>query len=266
MKPGEKALIKFFKTYKGPYWIMAKLDGISIQDYKDKKGNSDIFTKKQTGMGTSKKHLMKYLIPDKVQKVVPNDTAIRGELVISKTDFEAVKEIDENLKNERSAMSGLVNTDKVDTRIAEKAQYVTYGILNSNTKISDQFETMKEYGFKLVWHKEYDLDELMEHEDIDNDDEEFDENNLNIKAIEANLKDILTEIIQTYEFLADGIVITDNSKAYKHTNENPKYSIAFKMNSTTGMKDAVVEEVIWDPTMYSYLQPVIRIKPVVLSG
>jgi DNA ligase (NAD+) len=260
IKPGEKPLVKYFKTFKGPYMFMDKLDGISLQDYKNPKGHSDLFTKKQTGMGTSKKHLMKYLIPKKVQDVIPNDTSIRGEMVISKTDFELVKEIDPSLKNERSAMSGLVNTDKIDTRIAEKAQFVTYGILNADTKISEQLENLEGYGLTTVWHQEYTLEELMTHDDIDEDDDD------GFKAIEENLKDILTERRSLSEFLADGIVITDNSKAYPHISENPKHSIAFKMNSTVGMKNVVVEEIIWEPTMYSYLQPVVRTKPIILSG
>lgn len=261
MKPGDKALIKFFKVHKGPFMFMDKLDGISLQDYKDSKGNDDLFTKKQTGMGTSKKHLMKYLIPKKRQADVPNNTSIRGEMVISRKDFEDVKKIDPSLKNERSVMSGLVNTDKIDSRIADKAQFVTYGILSADTKIGDQLDSLDKIGFKTVWHKEYTLEELKEHDDIDSDDDPT-----GIKAIEANLKDILAERRAKSEFLTDGLVVTDNSKGYPHTDANPKHSLAFKMNSTTGMKDVIVEEVIWEPTMYSYLQPVVRTKPVILSG
>ena len=40
--------------------------------------------------------------------------------------------------------------------------------------------------------------------------------------------------------------------------------MAFKMN--TGMREAEIEEIIWEPTMYWYLKPVVRIKPVVLAG
>ena len=261
MKPGEKPLARFFKTYPGPYIFMDKLDGVSLQDYKDSKGNDDLFTKKQTGMGTSKKHLMKYLVSKKTQDNVPNDTSIRGELVIAKTDFVEVSKFDPDLKNERSAMTGLVNTDKIDVRIAKKAQFVTYGILNSNEKISDQLESLEEMGFKTVWYKEYTLEELKEHDDVDPEDDPT-----GIKAIEANLKDILTDRQASSEFLADGIVCTDNSKGYQHKADNPKHSLAFKMNSTVGMKNVLVEEVIWEPTMYSYLQPVVITKPVILSG
>jgi NAD-dependent DNA ligase len=66
IKVDDKILTRWFNTYPGNYCIMDKLDGISVQIYKDKNGNIDIFTKKQTNIGTSKKHLLKYLVSDKV--------------------------------------------------------------------------------------------------------------------------------------------------------------------------------------------------------
>ncbi|VBB18429.1 NAD-dependent DNA ligase [Yasminevirus sp. GU-2018] len=272
IKPGEKAFDRWFKSYKGPYMIMDKLDGISVQVYKDDEGNVDLFTKKQTGMGTSKKHLLKYLVDKKVLAKLPKGTAVRGEVVISQEDFKAVQELDPNLKNPRSAMAGLVNTDKIDTRIAEKAQYVTYAVFSPRYKIADQLTKLKAWGFKTVWNREMDADELMgnDEEEDDDDEEEGEEGagarDSKMKAFEEKLKSMLAERRETSEFLIDGLVITDGGKIYEHSDSEPKHSMAFKMNSTTGMKDATIEEVMWEPTMYGYLQPVIRIKPVVLSG
>ena len=84
IKPGEKSLTKWFNDYMGPYIVMDKLDGISMQFNKDDKGNFDLYTKKQTNVGTSKKYLLKHLIPDKILDKIPNNTCIRGELVIAK--------------------------------------------------------------------------------------------------------------------------------------------------------------------------------------
>lgn len=272
IKPGEKTLARWFKTYKGDYMLMDKLDGISMQLYKDKSGNVDIYTKKQTGMGTSKKHLLKYLVEDKILKALPNDTSVRGELVISQEDFEKIKEYDPSLKNPRSAMAGLVNTDKIDTRIAEKAKLVTYGILHPRFTIQEQLEKLKKWGFNVVWNSIMDIDDLIDSandDEVDNNtdnDTDTDDSIGNIVKIENTLKHILGERKEVSDYLIDGIVITDNSKIYPHENEDPKYSMAFKMNSTSNMKDVEVEEVIWDPTMYYFLKPVIRIKPTVVSG
>jgi NAD-dependent DNA ligase len=46
IKPGEKSLSIWFNKYNGPYMVMDKLDGISVQIYKDGDGNIDMFTKK----------------------------------------------------------------------------------------------------------------------------------------------------------------------------------------------------------------------------
>lgn len=271
IKPGEKPLPRWFKSYKGPYIVMDKLDGISVQIYKNDQGEVDLFTKKRTGMGTSKKHMLKYLADKKILDKMPNGTSVRGEVVISRKDFEAVQEFEPDLKNPRSAMAGLMNTDKLDTRIAKKAQFVTYNILYPRYTLSEQQKKLKSWGFKVVWNKKYELSDLEEgndedeQEDEDETDEDTDQDD-KIKAIESNLKTILGERVSKSEFLVDGIVLYDDSEIYEHDDGNPKHAMAFKMNSTTNMKDAIVEEVMWDPTMYGDLRPVVRIKPVVLSG
>lgn len=258
IKPGEKTLERWFKTYKGPYIVMDKLDGISVQIHKDDQGNVDVFTKKQTDIGTSKKHLLKYLVDEKTIENMPKNTSIRGEVVISNTDFEnIVKNVDPDMKNPRSTMAGLINTDKIDTRIAKKAQYVTYAILYPECKLSEQLEKLEKWGFKTVWNEKYDYDDFIDEEDDD----------LTIQQkIEKTLEMVLHNRRNDSEFLIDGLVIADDSKIYKQTDTNPKHAMAFKMNSTTNMKDATVEEIIWEPTMHGYLQPIIKIEPVVLSG
>ena len=78
IKPGEKSLEKWINKYNGPYIVSDKLDGISAQIYKDNDGKIDIFTKKKLDIGTSKKHLLKYLVEEKVLDNIPNDTSVRG--------------------------------------------------------------------------------------------------------------------------------------------------------------------------------------------
>jgi DNA ligase (NAD+) len=264
IKPGEKSLPRWFKSYKGPYIVMDKLDGISVQIHKDNEGNVDLFTKKRTGTGTSKKYMLKYLADKKTLDKMPNGTSVRGEVVISRKDFEAVQEFEPDLKNPRTAMAGLMNTDKLDTRIAKKAQFVTYNILYPRYTLTDQHRKLKSWGFKVVWNKKYESADLEDVEEADEADDEAEDQKT--KQIESNLKIILGERVTKSEFLADGIVLYDDSEIYEHDDGNPKHAMAFKMNSTTDMKDAVVEEVMWDPSMYGDLRPVVRIKPVVLSG
>lgn len=251
IKPAEKSLTRWFNTYKGPYLIMDKLDGISMQLFKDKDGEIDIYTKKQTDIGTSKKHLLKYFIDEKVLKNMPNNTSIRGEVVISKKDFEKILKFDSDLKNPRSAMAGLINTDKIDTRIAKYAQFVTYNILSPRYDIEKQTKLLKKWGFKTVWSTQ---------------NLTINENNDDIEIIEKELTEILTIRKLESDYLVDGIVVNDMNDVYEHNDDNPKHAMAFKMNTTSDMKDVKVKKVSWEPTMYGYLQPVIEIEPVVLTG
>lgn len=274
IKPGEKSLSMWFNKYKGPYIAMDKLDGISVQIYKDENGNIDMFTKKQTDIGTSKKHLLQYIVDQKSLDNIPPNTSIRGEIVISKRNFKKIQKYDPNLKNPRSAMAGLVNTDKIDTRIAKKAKIVMYNILSPTYTISKQLEKLQQWGFSIVWNKKLDIDdEYSESENDSENDSDSDESDGKIKEIdgkiimiEKKLKDILKIRKETSKYLVDGIVLVDDSKTYIHQSINPKHAMAFKMNIDTNMKDVLVKEIIWEPTMYSYLQPVIRIKPTVMDG
>jgi len=250
IKPNEKTLERWFNTYTDTYIIMDKLDGISIQIHKNELGEIDMYTKKQTGMGTSKKHLLKYVVSDTILNKIPNNTSIRGELVISQKDFKKLNHNDE-FKNPRSMMSGLVNVDKLDTRIANKAQFIAYSIIHPRYKIGKQLAILTKWGFNTVWY-----------EKLDNADNDSD----NINSIEAKLIKLLSERKAQSEFLIDGLVITDNSAIHEHSDTTPKYAIAFKMNMEENMKDAIVEEIEWSPTMYGYLQPVVRIKPIILDG
>ncbi len=270
IKPGEKSLTKWFRDYTGPYIVMDKLDGISMQLNKDKNGNVDLYTKKQTDVGTSKKYMLKHLIPEKILDGIPNDTCIRGELVIAKSDFTKLQTVDPKLKNPRSTMSGLVNTSKIDRRILEKSRFIVYNILSPRYTISEQLKKLKLWGLDVVWSTNLLLEKIKinesesENDENGDDDDEKDNRDPKITMIENKLKGVLRRRINESEFLIDGIVLADDSKTYLHSESNPKYAMAFKMN--TGMKEATVEEIIWEPTMYGYLQPVVRIKPVVLSG
>lgn len=260
IKPGEKTLKKWFTIYNGPYIVMDKLDGISVQIYKDGDGNVDMFTKKKTNIGTSRKYLLKYMINQEILDNLPPHTSIRGEIVITKKNFRKIREYYPKLKNPRSAMAGLVNTEKIDKRIAKKATIVMYNILSPTYTISKQLKQLKKWGFTTVWHKEL---ILYKSDTKTNNDDDI---NNKIMSIELKLKELLKLRKEISDYLVDGIVLADNSKTYIHQSSNPKHAMAFKMNIATNMKNVEVKEVIWEPTMYSYLQPIIRIEPTVMDG
>lgn len=273
IKPGEKSLKRFFTSYTGPYIVSDKLDGISTQIYKDADGNVDMFSKTQTRVGKSKKHLLQYLFDQKVLDAMPVNTAVRGEILIAREDF---KGYEEKFKNTRNTMAGLVNTDKVDSRLAEKAQVVMYGIISPRMGFSEQMNKLQEWGFKTVWHRDlsfeglettgYDNDPDNKYANPDINEDELDEMD-KYQRMELKLEQILKYRRAESEFDCDGIVVTDDSKTYLYDDDaNPTYAMAFKKNIQSDMKEVVVDEVIWEPSMYSVLKPVLKIKPVKISG
>jgi NAD-dependent DNA ligase len=216
---------------------------------------------------------------------MPPHTSIRGEIVISKKNFKKIQKYDSKLKNPRSAMAGLVNTDKIDTRIAKKATIVMYNILSPSYTISKQLIKLNKWGFNTVWNKKLILEDidikcslkkkgtmyincntsLLKESSVKSDSKCVEYNKL-LKIIETKLKELLILRKETSEYLVDGIVLADDSKTYIHQSKNPTHAMAFKMNVSSNMKNVEVKEVIWEPTMYSYLQPVIKIEPTVMEG
>lgn len=293
IKPGGKSMKVFFTKYHEPfekksnisYIVDDKLDGVSGLLNKDKDGNVDMFTKTQTLMGKSKKHLIKYLFKDSVLNAMPKDTAIRFEILIARKDF---KEFEEKFKNPRNTVAGFANTDKIDTRLANKMQAVVYGIINPRMTYSEQLAKLKEWGFKTVWNRKinyrdleagkYDKDpdnvyaeikvvKKVDEEDENTEDEIIEEELDEYQKMEKKLEQILKYRRAESEFDCDGIVLVDDSKTYVYDNEkNPTYSVAFKKNMRSDMKDCKVVEIIWEPSMYSILKPVIKIEPMKISG
>ncbi len=246
IKPGEKSLPSWFTKYKGPYIAADKLDGVSAQIYKNEVGSISLYTRGNSVAGRDVSHLLRYVVSEKSLSKIPNNTSIRGELLISKEEFKSIAHI---YKNPRNTVAGIVNSENPDVRLVTKIQLVLYGIIYPEYKYSKQLRLLGSWDFKVVWNCT-----LSDTNEQDND------------TRELQLINLLEKRKQESEFDVDGIVVTDDGKIYKHTDSNPLHSIAFKTNVAQNMKTANVAEVIWEPTMYGYLQPVIRIDPIDLLG
>lgn len=257
IKPGEVSFKRWMSKYNGSYILSDKLDGISVQIHKDKKGNVNLYTKKQTDVGTCKNYLLKYLVDADTLDNLPKSTSIRGEVVISRKHF---KLFEDAFANPRSVMSGLMNTDTIDTRIAEKATIVFYSVLYPRYAMKKQLKLLKRWGFNTVWNKSISKDAMLIKDN--NDTDEIDD----IVSMENYLKTMLIGRMEKAKYDIDGLVVVDDSMVHDHNKDNPKHAMAFKINMAKNMRDVKVKEIIWEPTMYGYLQPVIRIKPTKLPG
>jgi DNA ligase (NAD+) len=239
IKPDTGALDKWSKKYKGPYIVSDKLDGASVQLYKDKKGNTMLYSRGKSIEGQDISHLIPYVTSKNSIKNLPNNTSVRGELIISKKNFEKVSSY---LKNARNAVSGLVNSKTVDMKVAKLTELVTYAVLYPRDIQSHQMKLLEKCEFNVVPYKK-------------------------VKKLDENtMKKYLLERKNDSKYEMDGLVCVDDSDIYEETGGYPDYAFAFKMLLDDQTAIATIVKILWDPSMDGYIKPTIEIKPIELIG
>jgi len=243
IKPDTGFLDQWLNKYKGPYIVSDKLDGVSAQIYNDPKLGLKMYTRGEMtdegNIGQDITDLLKYIDAGSI-KNIPSGYSVRGELIISKDDFEKANT---KYKNIRNAVIGVVGTKKdLDVSFAKLIKFVTYAIIYPEYKQEEQMKLLKSYKLHLAKYQVK-------------------------KSIDENfLKEYLIDRRKNSEFMIDGLVIIDSSKSYTVPIGYPEYGFAFKMVLDDQFTIAKVKEVIWEPTMDSYLKPVVEIYPVDLVG
>lgn len=236
VKPDTGALEKWINKYKGEYLLSDKLDGISAM--LNKHNNKVVFYSRGDGIfGQNITHLLKYIKID--TSMMPDDSAVRGELIMSRKNF---KKISDTMENARNATAGVVNSKTVDSKVARLVEFIAYNIVHPRYKQSEQYEYLQKWGFKVVSHK------------------------TEKTVTEKKLLEYFTKRREESEYDIDGIVIMDNSKVHTITEGNPKYGVAFKAIMNDQYAIATVADVEWDVSRYNYIKPRIRIEPVKLVG
>ena len=233
IKLDNKDFNKWINTYKGPYHISDKLDGISgLLHYKNNKINLYTRGDGMNGMDIS------FLLDDIQGIKKAKDIAIRGELILEK------KDVSKEMKNGRNTVSGIVNSKKsnYDKNIANKIKFVAYEILQPKYKVSEQINILNKLKFitpfnKLV--KKLSIDEL---------------NKLLLERKNKSLFDI------------DGLVIKDNNIHNVVKGENPKYAFAYKTILNNQIKQTKVIDIKWDISKDKILVPVIIFEKIQLGG
>lgn len=239
IKPDSNVVSKWVSKYPGPYILSDKLDGVSCVIVKKDFGLK-LYTRGDGEYGSDITHLKDYVLNKEIDtEKIPINTVIRGELIISKTNFEKIEGIMENARN---AVSGAVNSKKINKKVASIIDFIAYSIMYPELIQIEQFNKLGKYGFNVVTNKCLN--------DINND-------ILSKYLVKRRNKSI-------YEI--DGIVVVDSSKSYKITKSNPDYAFAFKSILTNETAEVQVTDVEWNASKDGYLKPQIKIKPVKLSG
>lgn len=240
IKPEMNALIKWKETYRGPYVITCKLDGVSaLYDGRYHK----LYTRGDGIEGQDISHLLPHLGMENLE----TECVFRGELIIKKKIFQ--EKYGDVYANPRNMVAGLVNkkvnaSDNVLKEMLGDINFVVYELVEPSFAPCVQFEVISKFPeIKQVYNMELEI------------------------ITNEILTTILLEIRELYDYETDGIIVT-NDEAYDRYEElkNPDHAFAFKMALTEQSCEAIVTNVIWTPSKDGYMKPRVQISPVQLCG
>jgi DNA ligase (NAD+) len=246
IKPDTGELEKWMTKYSGKKVLSDKLDGNSALLVKTKEGLK-LYSRGDGFEGQDISHLITYVIPNKSLDLIPEGMAIRGELIISKANFEKVQKTLTGrgglmYSNARNTVSGLVNSKTYSIELAELVDFVAYMIINPTYYWHEQMDILKKLKLNVVYN------EIV--------------NTLTTKK----LSELLLKRRKESNYEIDGIVVYDSEKKYMHQSGNPEYGFAYKQLLTDQMAEARVIKVEWNPSKDGYLKPRVFIEPVKLVG
>tara|TARA_B110000495_G_C23002411_1_gene591747 strand:- start:364 stop:1899 length:1536 start_codon:yes stop_codon:yes gene_type:complete len=204
--------------------------------YSTENGGLMLYTRGNGTVGQNVTHLSPYLnLP-----YYP-DITVRGEILIEKTIF--AEKYADKFANPRNFVSGILNAKTIDPNVVKDLTFVAYELIEPLRSPYEQLQMLEKIGFNVVKHIYTKLPT----------------NPFN------NLKKILIDWKQSYEFEIDGVIITQD-RIVERVSSNPKHAWAFKIITDDQIATTVVEEVIWSPSKDGYLKPKIRVKPVNVCG
>lgn len=239
----EKGLDKYVSTYKGSYAISDKLDGVSAL-VQVKNNEIKLYSRGNGSVGQDISHLIPF-IQDIPKLDLKNDIAVRGELIISRKNFEQF--FSNVASNGRNLVAGQVNAKLPDLQVLEKTSFIAYNVYEdraySQLETSKQYALLQKYKFKVVHN--------IQQKDI---------------SLDILLK-LLTERKNKSDYEIDGIIIAhDFPYDLKPTNSNPKHAFAFKSESNMESAQVVVRDVEWNISKDNLMKPVVLIEPTKINN
>jgi len=223
----------WFKKYntESHYVISDKLDGISGLLMGHKNGKYDLYSRGNGIIGQHINSLLKYIeLPN-----INEDIVFRGELIISKENFEVHSE---KYASARSLVNALVASKHSDFNV--KLDFVVFEVINPKLNIEQQLLYSQKLGMKTVKHKIIPRDIAIE-----------------------QLKDLLIIYRNESNYDIDGIIISSNKIQPRNNDKNPDYSFAFKSNGLGQVTEVL--DVIWNVSKHNKIVPRVKFKPVKLN-
>ena len=233
IKPNTNSINLWEKKFKGPYIVSAKVDGVSGLYVKEKEKKS-LYTRGDGEYGKDiSKLISKLRLPE-----IEEDIIVRGEFMIQQKTFE--EKYGDDFCNSRNLVSGIINRKVTDKKV-EDIHFIAYELIYPVLKPSEQFLFLSKNNFEVVEYSVF--------------------TNINNDILTHYLK----ELKENYEYIIDGIIITDDH-IYDRKVGNPEQSFAFKIQTEQQISEGIVVDIIWTPSKNGYLKPRIKIDPVIIDN
>lgn len=220
--------------------ISPKLDGLTAVCYY-KNGKLDKAVTRGNGkVGLDITDKLKVILSNKNINLGNFTGAIRGELEISKSNWEIIKSKNENASNSRNYAAGIINRND----LSEDLQYVdlvTYKVLGSeNVKFNSKLEVinfLRNAGFDTIWNIQHTICAK--------------------EYWEEYAKELYT---QEYQYQLDGLVLSRDELIYNNKNGIEYTEFAYKFESER--VETIVKDIEWNLSKGQRLVPTIIVEPV----
>jgi NAD-dependent DNA ligase len=239
IKDDAKTIDKWRTTYNGPWVISDKLDGNSgLLVINPSTGANVMYSRGDGEYGQDLSNILKYIKMPKVKEIC----AVRGELIISKKNWDKIKDKGSNARN---VVAGALHASNPDKDIASKIEFVVYELIHPKMAPSDGLAYMEEAGFNVV------------HNSII-------ENPAQLTL--DGLSQILMERRNKSPYEIDGIVVYQDIEHKVVKGKNPKYAFAFKSVHTQEEAEVTVSTVEWSVSKHGLIKPVVNFPTVNIGG
>lgn len=243
IKPDTLKLKRWLTTYKPPYVISEKLDGVSgLLTYQlDKSDAIKLYTRGNGQKGKDISHLIPFLKLPKVSKS-QGVFVVRGEFIIKKDIFK--KKYASDYPKALSLVAGIIGNKTLNKEKLKDLDFIVFEIISPESiKPSKQFETLKRLEFKIP---NYQI--------------------VKTPQDSLSLRNTLLKLREESNYNIDGIIITKDDVYQRNTSGNPKYSVAFKIQLDDTAQETIVTKIEWNPSKGGILVPRILFEPVILDG
>lgn len=253
-----------FNPIENTYVVSDKLDGASALLIYEK-GELKMYTRGNGKIGRNISTIAQnMLIPH--YSFVPEGSMIRGELIVTKQNFQKYKE---KYSSSRAMVNGIIGSKTLDVKLLKVLDFVAFELVEPVLKPSIQFKKLKEYGFKTPNVEKTTLKQLDTWNTINNNIDDSQDISKDItedknRVIGSFIYNTLLKHRSQSKYEIDGIIITHDKIYPRNTSGNPKHSFAFKANSD-GILTTVVK-IIWNTSKHGYLIPTVEVEPIDLGS